>query len=140
MQLVLRGLPPQHIISYLDDILIATSNMEDHLFYLDQVLTALERAGLKLNPQKCSIAQESVVCLGHLLSKDGVAPDPYNIDKIRAWDPPGNARKLKTFLGLTGYYRMFVKDYSKIAEPLTELTRDGVEWVWKEEHQKLPHQ
>ena len=135
MQLVLRGLPPQYVISYLDDILIATNTMEDHILYLDKVLSAIEKAGLKLNPAKCSIAQDSVTCLGHRLSKDGVAPDPANISKIRAWEPPANARKLKTFLGLTGYYRHFVRDYSKIAQPLTELTRDDAEWVWTEAHQ-----
>ena len=135
MQLVLRGLPPEHVLSYLDDILIATNTMEDHLLYLDKVLAALEKAGLKLNPAKCSFAQDSVTCLGHLLSKDGVAPDPANINKIRAWEPPANARKLKTFLGLTGYYRHFVRDYSKIAQPLTELTRDDAEWQWTEVHQ-----
>ena len=135
MQLVLRGLPPQHVISYLDDILVASNNMEDHIYFLDQVLSAVERAGLKLNPAKCSVAQDSVVCLGHLLSKDGVAPDPANIAKIKAWTAPSNARKLKTFLGLTGYYRQFVRDYSKIAQPLTELTRDGVPWAWNKEHQ-----
>ena len=136
MQLVLRGLPPQHVISYLDDILVATGTMDDHILYLDKVLNALEKAGLKLNPAKCSIAQESVVCLGHKLSKDGVAPDPANIAKIRAWDAPANVKKLKTFLGLTGYYRQFVRNYAKIAQPLTELTKDDVDWVWKDEQQK----
>ena len=73
MQLVLRGLPVQHVISYLDDILVADSNMEDHLKHLDLVLTALEKAGLKLNPAKCAFARESVVCLGHKLSREGVS-------------------------------------------------------------------
>ena len=136
MQLVLRGLPAEHVISYLDDILVATETMEDHIFYLDKVFAALERANLKLNPAKCSFARDSVVCLGHKLSKDGVAPDPANIAKIEAWQPPTNARKLKTFLGLTGYYRMFVKDYSKIAQCLTDLTHDDAEWTWKAEHQQ----
>ena len=84
MQLVLRGLSPQHVISYLDDILVTSNNMEDHMFYLDQVLSAVERAGLKLNPAKCNIAQDSVVCLGHRLSKDGMSPDPANVAKIKA--------------------------------------------------------
>ena len=135
MQLVLRGLPPQHVVSYLDDVLIATNTMEDHLLYLDKVLMAIEKAGMKLNPAKCTFAQDSVTCLGHLLSADGLSPDPVNINKIRAWEPPANARKLKTFLGLTGYYRHFVRDYSKIAQPLTELTRDDAEWVWSADHQ-----
>ena len=135
MQLVLRGLPPKHIISYLDNILVADSCIEDHLHHLDLVLSALRKAGLKLNPAKCGFAQDSVVCLGHRLSKDGLTPDPANIQKIKSWKPPENAKKLKTFLGLTGYYRQFVKDYSKMAQVLTDLTKDDAEWTWTEEHQ-----
>ena len=136
MQLVLRGLPPAHIISYLDDILVATSTMEQHLEYLDKVLTALENAGLKLNPSKCSIAQQSVVCLGHKLSENGLSPDPANIAKIKAWKAPQNAKKLRTFLGLTGYYRQFVRGYSRIAQVLTDLTHTDAKWEWTDKHQK----
>ena len=136
MQLVLRGLPMQHVISYLDDILVADNNMESHLLHLDQVLTAIEKAGLKLNPAKCSLAQDSVICLGHKLSKDGVAPDPANIEKIRSWKPPKNKKAVKSFLGLTGYYRPYVKDYSHIANDLTDLTRDDASWMWIEKHQR----
>ena len=135
MQLVLRGLPIQHVISYLDDILVADTNMEDHLSHLDQVLTALEKAGLKLNPAKCAFARESVVCLGHKLSREGVSPDPANVEKIRSWKAPTNAKKLRAFLGLTGYYRQFVRNYSDIARCLTDLTRDDVKWHWESEHQ-----
>ena len=65
-----------------------------------------------------------------------MSPDPANVAKIRALSAPANVKKLKTYLGLTGYYRQFVKDYSKIAQPLTELTHDDAEWVWKDEHQQ----
>ena len=136
MQLVLRGLPPQHVISYLDDILCADSTMEEHLKHLGQVLAALEKAGLKLNPAKCSFAQDSVICLGHKLSRDGISPDPANIEKIRNWQAPENAKKLRTFLGLSGYYRQFVKDYSEIAKILTDLTHENAEWKWTKEHQQ----
>ena len=136
MQLVLRGLPIQHVISYLDDILVADTNMEDHIRHLDQVLTALEKAGLKLNPSKCAFARDSVICLGHKLSREGVSPDPANVEKIKSWKPPNNLKKLRAFLGLTGYYRQFVKGYSEIARPLTDLTREDCKWVWAEAHQK----
>ena len=89
MQLVLRGLPIQHVISYLDDILVADTNMEDHLKHLDLVLDALVKAGLKLNPAKCLFARESVVCLGHKLSREGVSPDPTNLEKIESWKCEG---------------------------------------------------
>ena len=136
MQLVLRGLPIQHVISYLDDILVADKTMEEHLLHLDQVLTALGKAGLKLNPAKCSIARESVVCLGHQLSREGISPDPANTEKIRSWKAPDNVKKLRAFLGLTGYYRQFVRNYSGIARCLTDLLRDGCKWCWDDEHQK----
>jgi hypothetical protein len=76
------------VISYLDDILCADSAMEDHLKHLDQILSALEKAGPKINPSKCSFAQESVICLGHRLSRDGISPDPANIEKIKSWKAP----------------------------------------------------
>ena len=136
MQMVLKGLPVQHVVSYLDDILVADTNMEEHLKHLDQVLAALARAGLKLNPAKCAFARDSVVCLGHKLSRNGVSPDPANIAKIKSWKPPTNVKQLRTFLGLTGYYRQFVKNYSGIAGCLTDLTRDGAKWKWDAEHQE----
>ena len=135
MQLVLRGLPIQNVLSYLDDILVANTNMEDHLKHLDQVLAALTKAGLKLNPAKCAFARESVVCLGHKRSREGVSPDPTNVEKIKSWKAPTNAKRLRTFLGRTGYYRIFVKNYSDIAGCLTDLTRDDATWEWREEHQ-----
>ena len=136
MQLVLRGLPIQNIISYLDDILVADSNMDDHLAHLDQVLSALEKAGLKLNPAKCTFATDSVVCLGHKLSREGVSPDPANIEKIKSWKPPTTTKQVRAFLGLTGYYRSFIQNYSEIARCLTDLTRDDVKWEWTPQHQK----
>ena len=135
MQLVLRGLPAQHVICYLDDILVADNNMEDHLHHLDQVLTALEKAGLKLNPSKCAFAQESVICLGHLLSREGIAPDPANVAKIKSWKIPKSVKQLRGFLGLTGYYRHWVRMYSEIAKSLTDLTREDMKWQWMKEHQ-----
>ena len=136
MQLVLRGLPIQNIISYLDDILVANSNMEDHLSHLDQVLSALEKAGLKLNPSKCSFARDTVVCLGHKLSRAGISPDPANIEKVKSWKPPTTTKQVRAFLGLTGYYRSFIQNYSEIARCLTDLTRDDVKWAWTPQHQK----
>ena len=135
MRLVLQGLPIQHVISYLDDILVADDNMEDHIKHLDLVLSALEKANLKLNPSKCEFARESVICLGHRLSREGISPDPANIAKIKSWKAPDNAKKLKAFLGLTGYYRQFVRNYSEIAGCLTDLTRDDCKWHWDQKHQ-----
>ena len=136
MALILRGLPPEHIICFLDDILVASSSMEEHLVHLDQVLTAIARAGLKLNGKKCLFAQESVTCLGHLLSREGIGPDPRNLEKIKKWKPPKNRTEVRQFLGLTGYYRQLIKSYAEIASPLTNLTKSDVDWQWSEKEQK----
>lgn len=136
MSLILRGLPAEHIICFLDDILVASSTMEDHLKHLGLVLGAIRRAGLKLNPKKCLFAQEEVTCLGHRLSREGIGPDPANLDKIRKWKPPRNRTEVRGFLGLTGYYRQMVQDYSRIAAPLTNLTKTDVDWYWTKTEQE----
>ena len=124
MTLLLRGLPPEHIICFLDDVLIASSTMEQHLQHIDLVLTAIRRAGLKLNPKKCLFARDAIVSLGHKVSRDGIGPDPNNLDKIKKWKPPTNRTEVRQFTGLTGYYRQMIKGYAKNASPLTELTKN----------------
>ena len=135
MSLILRGLPMEHVICFLDDILVASSSMEEHIHHLDLVLSAITKAKLKLNPKKCLFAQESVSCLGHRLSRDGIGPDPHNLDKIRKWKPPTNVTEIRSFLGLTGYYRQMIKNYARVAAPLSDLTKDGVEWNWTDKAQ-----
>ena len=135
MSLILRGLPMEHIICFLDDILVASSTMEDHIGHLDLVLGAIKRAGLKLNPKKCLFAQDSVSCLGHRLSRDGIGPDPANLVKIKKWKPPQSRSEVRSFLGLTGYYRQMIKGYSEIASPLTDLTKSDAEWRWTQREQ-----
>ena len=132
MGLLMKGLPVEHVICFLDDILVASETMEDHIKHLDQVLTALGRANLKVHPGKCAVARSSAVCLGHLLDKDGIRPDPHNLKKVRNWPVPKVVKDVRGFLGLTGYYRTFVQDYSKVAEPLTNLTAKGKKWEWGE--------
>ena len=135
MALILRGLPPEHVVCFLDDILIASDTMEDHLEHIDLVLTALGRAGLKLNPEKCLFAQSSVSCLGHRLSREGISPDPANLAKIKKWKPPSSKSEVRSFLGLTGYYRQMIRGYASIAAPLTDLTKDDKVWAWTDKEQ-----
>ena len=136
MALLLRGLPAEHVVSFLDDILVASSTVEEHLDHLDKVLTALGRANLKLHPRKCAVARDSATCLGHLLDRNGIRPDPHNLAKVTSWPTPTTVKGVRGFLGLTGYYRQFLKDYSKVAEPLTNLTSKDKEWCWGKEEQK----
>lgn len=111
------------VLVYLDDLLIFSSTLEEHLDRLNKVLSRLEQFGLKLNVEKCHFVQTSVKCLGHIISKDGVATDPAKIETVKSWPCPSNVKELKSFLGFSGYYRRFIEHYSRIAKPLNELTK-----------------
>ena len=110
------------VLVYLDDLLVFSSTLEEHLEKLDKVLTRLEQYGLKLNPDKCRFVQPSVKCLGHVISKEGVSTDPDKISAVKSWPRPTNVRELKSFLGFAGYYRRFIEHYSQVAKPLNDLT------------------
>ena len=78
---------------------------------------------MKLNLDKCQFAQTSVKCLGHVVCQEGVKTDPDKISAVQSWPRPDNFKKLKSFLGFAGYYRRFIKDYSRISRPLNDLTK-----------------
>lgn len=106
---------------YLDDLIIFSNSLEEHLQRLDMVLKRLKECNLKLNPKKCKLLQTEVKYVGHIVSEQGVQADPEKIDKIKNWPTPNNAEEVRKFTSFAGYYRRFVKDFSKIAKPLTEL-------------------
>ena len=131
---------------YLDDLIIFSSTLEEHLDRLDQVLKRLKECNLKLNPKKCKFLQTKVKYVGHIVSEKGVEADPEKIEKIRNWPTPKNAEEVRQFTSFAGYYRRFVKDFSKIAKPLTDLhpnttVKNGKKvksckpFVWKTEQQ-----
>ena len=136
MERVFRGFPPEYFLSYLDDIIISSPCVETHLEMLDKTLAALQRAGLKLNPLKCKLAQASVTTLGFILSGDGIKPDPKNLKKIEDWPVPKNVKHVRSFLGLTSYYRGHIVNFAEIAAPLTNLLCKNEEWNWTDEHQQ----
>ena len=106
---------------YLDDIIVFSDNFDSHLQRLELVLTKLEEAGLKVKPSKCFLFQRRIKYLGHILSSEGIQTDPSKIEKVLDWPEPATPKQLQRFLGFAGYYRRFVKDYSKIAFPLQKL-------------------
>lgn len=106
---------------YLDDLIIFSSTLEEHLDRLDQVLTRLRECNLKLSPKKCKFLQTKVKYVGHIVSENGVEADPDKIEKVKNWPTPQNAEEVRQFTSFAGYYRRFVKDFSKIAKPLTDL-------------------
>ena len=121
MEEVLYDLNNKICAIYLDDILIWSSSLDEHLERLDAVFKRLADAGLKLKPSKCSFFKDKVGYLGYVISSNGVETDPSKIDAVTSWKTLKNADDIRKFLGFTGYYRRFVKDYSKIAKPLNDL-------------------
>ena len=107
---------------FLDDIIITSSTFEAHLENLQKVFDRLREVGLKLKPNKCHFLQKEIKFLGHKVSEKGIGPDESKIEKIKAFPIPRNAKEVKSFLGLSGYYRRFIKNYATISHPLTELT------------------
>ena len=97
------------------------------------VFQRIREAGLKLSPPKCSLALQEVTFLGHIVSARGVEPDPKKLAAISATPPPTTVTQVRSFLGLAGYYRRFIKNFSSIATPLHNLTHHGVPWKWTEE-------
>ena len=136
MQEVLRGLNWKFVLCYLDDIIIFSSSFSEHMDHLRQVFDRLRAAGLKLQPKKCTFGQTEVKYLGHVVSKDGVATDPSKLKIVQDYPTPAKVTEVKSFLGFVGYYRKFIKDFCKIAEPLTNLTRKDVSFVWDQSCQE----
>ena len=117
------------VLVFFDDILIYSLSLEMHVKYVTKELRILRQHQLYAKESKCSFAQKQVEYLGHLISAEGVRADPKKIDTMMQWPRPGNTKQLKVFLGLTGYYRKFVKGYGAIAKPLTTLLKkDGFHW------------
>nr|XP_027093474.1 uncharacterized protein LOC113713862 [Coffea arabica] len=117
------------VLVFFDDILIYSPTFESHLQHLQIVLGVLANNQLFCKRSKCSFAQTSVEYLGHVISENGVSMDKSKIECILSWPAPETVKELRGFLGLTGYYRRFVKGYGVISKPLTQLLKkDGFTW------------
>ena len=123
MECVLTGLSGEQCLIYLDDIIIFSSSFADHLNRLTSVLQRLRQAGLKIKPSKCQFMRPQVTYLVHIISAQGVSPDPSKLQAVADYPPPTDAKQLKKFLGLSNYYRRFIQHYAAIAEPLHKILR-----------------
>ncbi|GBG74708.1 hypothetical protein CBR_g19113 [Chara braunii] len=121
------------IIVYLDDILIFSKTVEEHVAHLDKVLSLLRQHKFKINGEKCEFGRTRVLYLGHEISAEGLKPDDAKVASIRDWPRPQSVTEMRSFLGMTSYYRTFVKNYSMVAAPLTDLTRLDTPWEWTDE-------
>ena len=123
MDRVLAGLHWETCLFYLDDIIVFSSTWEEHLARLREVFERLRHAKLKLGAAKCTFAAKEVSYLGHRVTEEGLLPDPSLLAAIRDLPPPKTATEVRSFLGLAGYYRRYVKGFAAIAAPLHALTR-----------------
>ena len=130
MNSIFRRQLERFMLVFLDDMFIYSRTENEHIGHLREVLEVLRREGLYLKPSKCEWMLPEVEFLGHRIGRDGLSVDPHKVDAVNHWTAPTNVSELRSFLGLAGYYRRFLEQYSKIAFPLTELTKDDIEWKW----------
>ena len=130
MEKALHRLHWKTLLLYLDDVIVISQDFESHLERLEEVLKKLRGANLKLKPSKCELFRTEVRYLGHVVSSKGVATDPEKVESVREWDAPTSLRDLQSFLGLAGYYRQYIPQFSTIAKPLSRLTSKDVQWEW----------
>lgn len=123
------------VLVFFDDILIYSQSLEQHLEHLATVFTVMRRHTLYAKQSKCSFGISQVEYLGHVISAEGVKTDSSKIKAIEEWPIPATAKQLRSFLGLSGYYRKFIRSYAMISRPLTDLLRAG-EFQWNDQAQE----
>jgi hypothetical protein len=123
------------VLVYVDDIIIYSKTREEHENHLRVVFTLLRNAGLKINLEKCDFFRTRLAFLGHIITVEGITPDPAKIEKVKSYPVPRDKTNVRAFLGLASYYRRFVREFSTVAKPLHNLTKRDVAFEWKNEHQ-----
>src|SRR3954466_2848521 len=130
MNEVLRAFIGRFVVVYFDDILIYSKSLEEHLDHLRAVFIALRNARLFGNLGKCTFCTDRVSFLGYVVTPQGIEVDKAKIEAIESWLQPKTVTQVRSFLGLAGFYRCFVRDFSTIAAPLNELTCKDVPFTW----------
>ncbi|WVZ26804.1 hypothetical protein V8G54_000096 (mitochondrion) [Vigna mungo] len=130
---IFRSCLDKFVVVFIDDILIYSKNREEHVEHLRIALEILREHQLYGKLSKCEFWLSDVQFLGHVISGQGISVDPTKIEAVLKWEHPTSVTEVRSFVGLAGYYRRFVKDFSKIVGPLTQLTRKDQPFVWTDQ-------
>jgi Reverse transcriptase (RNA-dependent DNA polymerase)/RNase H-like domain found in reverse transcriptase len=130
MNTVLSPFLDRFVLVYIDDILIYSKTLEEHLQHLRLVLQALRDNKFYCKTSKCRFCTSQVAYLGHIISSEGVQMDPEKITAIVSWPTPKCLTELRSFLGLVQYYDNFIAHFAEVAFPLTQLFKKDTPWVW----------
>ena len=130
LQMALDRLPPGYCLGFVDDVIIHSKSVMEHVQHVDKVLAIHASMGMKLNIKKCKVFQQEVEYLGHLVSEKGIRMIPSYVEKITSWPLPKTGKELKSFLGFCGYYRTFIVDYSLLTANMNKMKNAPiVEWT-----------
>ena len=135
MNRVFRPYVDQFVVVFIDDILLYSKDAQEHEQHLKIVLQTLREKKLYAKLSKCDFWLKEVSFLGHIMSSEGIRVDPTKIEAIVNWKPPQNITDVRSFLGLAGYYRRFMRGFFVIASPLTKLLRKGIKFEWTDKCQ-----
>ena len=127
---VLRPYIVVFVVVYFDDILVFSKSIKDHVNHVRAVLQTLCKEHLYANMEKCTFGVDKIVFLGFVVSSNGVHVDESKIEAIKTWPQPTNLQQVRSFLGLAGFCRRFVKDFSTIDAPLHALSKNNAPFVW----------
>jgi hypothetical protein len=127
------------VVVFIDDILNYSKNTEDHAKHLHVTLQRLRDHHLYPKFSKCKFWLDMVKFLGHTISGNGISVDPSKVQEVMDWKPPTSVHQIRSFLGLAGYYRCFIPDFSKIAKPMIELLKKGVKFSWDQKCEDAFH-
>lgn len=123
------------VVVYLDDVLIFSKNTAEHYEHLRRVFVRLQETGLFAKLAKCEFLKPELRYLGHVIGREGLKVDPQKITVVQEWPTPQNVTDVRRFLGLANYFRKFVRNYSDLAAPLTQLSSSKREWEWGKEQE-----
>ena len=130
MNQILQPYLDRFVVAYLDDIVIYSNSMEEHVGHLQTVFRVLRENELFVKREKCTFATEEVQFLGHVIGHGKLKMDEPKVKAIMEWEAPTKVMELRSFLGLVNYYRRFIEGYSRKAAPLTDLLKKGKTWDW----------